>query len=211
MGKSMGARKHTRTHTHTHKYKRQIQAPKQSRNFFIAQILWVFVLSFTSCSEREMLLSNWSLHCERRCFFVLTKSLRYYRCQFVRVKSVKVCSRAPQKKKKDEYSEIKTKNRTSTFVKYTRTNSRLYCGSKHLNGLAIFSWITWTCALMTKVSATVNPSKTLPSSINFFHPQSCSFLQNRCKVSEYFDFFGSLFTTAMVNCAKWLHPGNNLS
>jgi len=49
---------HTYTHTHTHKYKRQIQAPKQSRNFFIAQILWVFVLSFTSCSEREMLLSN---------------------------------------------------------------------------------------------------------------------------------------------------------
>ena len=24
---------------------------------------------------------------------------------------------------------------------------------------------------------------------------------------EYFDFFGSLLTTAMVNCAKWLHPG----
>jgi hypothetical protein len=23
---------------------------------------------------------------------------------------------------------------------------------------------------------------------------------------EYFDFFGSLFTTAIVNCAKWLQP-----
>lgn len=23
---------------------------------------------------------------------------------------------------------------------------------------------------------------------------------------EYFDFFGSLLTTAIVNCAKWLHP-----
>lgn len=102
--------------------------------------------------------------------------------------------------------------------------------------------MTWTWALMTSVSATVNPSSTLDSSMNFFQPQSCSFLQNRCKVSvatgegrlgqglqgapavhgrggsgrgasrrlahspEYFDFFGSLFTTAMVNCAKWLQP-----
>jgi hypothetical protein len=23
---------------------------------------------------------------------------------------------------------------------------------------------------------------------------------------EYFDFLGSLLTTAMVNCEKWLHP-----
>ena len=88
--------------------------------------------------------------------------------------------------------------------------------------------MTCTCALMTSVSDTVKPSKTLESSMNFFHPQSCSFLQNRCRVSaerfrnvdqhwhgflgifwgvpEYLDFLGSLLTTAMVNCAKWLHP-----
>ena len=36
---------------------------------------------------------------------------------------------------------------------------------------------------MTSVSATVNPSSTLDNSMNFFHPQSCSFLQNRCSVS----------------------------
>ena len=59
---------------------------------------------------------------------------------------------------------------------------------------------------MTRVSATVNPSSTLDSSMNFFHPQSCSFLQKRCRVSEYLLFFGSLFTTAIVNCAKWLQP-----
>ena len=52
----------------------------------------------------------------------------------------------------------------------------------------------------------MNPSRTLLSSIDFFHPQSCSFLQNLCSVSLYLDFFGSLFTTAMVNCAKWLQP-----
>ena len=65
---------------------------------------------------------------------------------------------------------------------------------------------TCTWALITRVSATVNPSRTLLSSMNFFHPQSCSFLQNLCSVSLYLDFFGSLFTTAMVNCAKWLQP-----
>jgi hypothetical protein len=43
--------------------------------------------------------------------------------------------------------------------------------------------MTWTCALMTRVSDTVNPSSTLDSSMNFFHPQSCSFLQKRCSVS----------------------------
>ena len=90
----------------------------------------------------------------------------------------------------------------STFVRYTLTSSRLYWGSRHRNGLAGFSWITCTWALITSVSATVNPSRTFESSMNFFHPQSCSFLQNRCRVSEYLDFFGSLFTTAMVNCAK---------
>ena len=43
--------------------------------------------------------------------------------------------------------------------------------------------MTWTCALMTSVLATVKPSSTLESSMNFFQPQSCSFLQNLCKVS----------------------------
>lgn len=43
--------------------------------------------------------------------------------------------------------------------------------------------MTWTCALMTSVSATVKPSNTLLSSMNFFQPQSCSFLQKRCSVS----------------------------
>ena len=43
--------------------------------------------------------------------------------------------------------------------------------------------MTWTWALMTSVLATVKPSSTLDSSINFFQPQSCSFLQKRCRVS----------------------------
>jgi hypothetical protein len=43
--------------------------------------------------------------------------------------------------------------------------------------------MTCTCALITSVSATVKPSSTLDSSMNFFHPQSCSFLQNTCSVS----------------------------
>lgn len=43
--------------------------------------------------------------------------------------------------------------------------------------------ITCTWAFITRVSATVNPSSTFDSSMNFFHPQSCSFLQNRCNVS----------------------------
>ena len=64
---------------------------------------------------------------------------------------------------------------------------------------------------MTSVSATVKPSSTLLNSMNFFQPQSCSFLQKRCSVSEYLLFFGSLLTTAMVNWAKWLHPGRSLS
>ena len=42
--------------------------------------------------------------------------------------------------------------------------------------------------------------RALLSSMNFFHPQSCSFLQKRCSVSLYLDFFGSWLTTAMVNC-----------
>lgn len=96
--------------------------------------------------------------------------------------------------------------------------------------------MTWTWAFIIRVSASINPSNTFDSSMNFFHPQSCSFFQNRCNVSaeftfnqlhrcrnlkkkkthtskpkltnqpEYFDFFGSLFTTAIVNCAKWLQP-----
>lgn len=94
--------------------------------------------------------------------------------------------------------------------------------------------ITWTWALIMRVSASINPSKTFESSINFFQPQSCSFFQNRCSVSaeicncvnknmqrffkihckrpnvvyppEYLDFLGSLFTTAIVNWAKWLQP-----
>jgi hypothetical protein len=43
--------------------------------------------------------------------------------------------------------------------------------------------MTWTCALMTRLSPSVKPSSTLPSSMNFFQPQSCSFLQKRCSVS----------------------------
>ena len=43
--------------------------------------------------------------------------------------------------------------------------------------------ITWTWALMTRVLLTVKPSSTLLSSMNFFQPQSCSFLQKRCSVS----------------------------
>jgi hypothetical protein len=43
--------------------------------------------------------------------------------------------------------------------------------------------MTWTCALMTRVLLTVKPSSTLLSSMNFFQPQSCSFLQKRCSVS----------------------------
>mmetsp|Transcript_78822 Transcript_78822/g.190949 ORF Transcript_78822/g.190949 Transcript_78822/m.190949 type:complete len:291 (-) Transcript_78822:350-1222(-) len=111
-------------------------------------------------------------------------------------------------------SRFSSKNRRqipSTLVRYTRTSSRRYCGSRHRNGRAGFSWITCTCALITSVSATVNPSITFESSMNFFQPQSCSFLQNRWSVSEYLLFFGSLFTTAIVNCAKWLQPGRSLS
>ena len=95
--------------------------------------------------------------------------------------------------------------------------------------------MTWTWALITSVLLTVKPSSTLLSSMNFFQPQSCSFLQKRCRVSaeqpdqslsckctstakglrpfkllllspEYLDFFGSLLTTAMVNCEKWFQP-----
>lgn len=43
--------------------------------------------------------------------------------------------------------------------------------------------MTWTWAFMSRVLLTVNPSRTLLSSINFFQPQSCSFLQNLCNVS----------------------------
>ena len=43
--------------------------------------------------------------------------------------------------------------------------------------------MTWTWALMTRVLLTVKPSSTLLSSMNFFQPQSCSFLQKRCSVS----------------------------
>lgn len=35
-------------------------------------------------------------------------------------------------------------------------------------------------------------------------------MQLQCS-PEYLDFFGSLLTTAMVNCAKWLQPGRNSS
>lgn len=45
--------------------------------------------------------------------------------------------------------------------------------------------MTWTWALMTSVLETVKPSSTLFSSINFFQPQSCSFLQNLCSVSAH--------------------------
>lgn len=34
-----------------------------------------------------------------------------------------------------------------------------------------------------RVSASIKPSNTFESSMNFFQPQSCSFFQNRCKVS----------------------------
>ena len=71
--------------------------------------------------------------------------------------------------------------------------------------------MTCTWALITSVSLTVKPSITLLSSMNFFHPQSCSFLQKRCSVSLYLLFLGSLFTTAIVTCAKWLQPGASLS
>ncbi len=43
--------------------------------------------------------------------------------------------------------------------------------------------MTWTCALMTSVLATVKPSITLLSSMNFFQPQSCSFFEKRWSVS----------------------------
>jgi len=93
---------------------------------------------------------------------------------------------------------------------------------------------TWTWTLMVRTSSTIKPSCNFDSSINFFHPQSCSFFQNRCSVSEmllsvnyscrrqakalgkpdssslnspeYLDFLGSLLITAIVNCAKWFHP-----
>ena len=45
--------------------------------------------------------------------------------------------------------------------------------------------MTWTWALMMSVSSTVKPSSTLLSSMNFFQPQSCSFLQKRCSVSAH--------------------------
>lgn len=59
---------------------------------------------------------------------------------------------------------------------------------------------------LPKVAATTGngaftlPNRTFDSSMNFFHPQSCSFLQKRCSVSLYLDFRGSWFTTAIVNC-----------
>ena len=99
----------------------------------------------------------------------------------------------------------------STLVRYTRTSSRRYWGSKQRKGRLMRSRMTCTCALITRVSDTVKPSSTLESSMNFFQPQSCSFLQKRWRVSEYLLFLGSLFTTAMVNCAKWLQPGSSLS
>jgi len=43
--------------------------------------------------------------------------------------------------------------------------------------------MTCTWAFMTRVLFTVKPSSTLFTSMNFFHPQSCSFLQKRCSVS----------------------------
>ena len=47
------------------------------------------------------------------------------------------------------------------------------------------SRMTCTCALTVRApSGPTNPSATLESSMNFFHPQSCSFLQKRCRVSE---------------------------
>mmetsp|Transcript_10448 Transcript_10448/g.28560 ORF Transcript_10448/g.28560 Transcript_10448/m.28560 type:complete len:216 (-) Transcript_10448:528-1175(-) len=100
------------------------------------------------------------------------------------------------------FSSQNRRQTPSTLVRYTRTSSRRYCGSKQRKGFPGLSRMTCTCALMTRVSATVKPSSTLDSSMNFFQPQSCSFLQKRCSVSEYLDFLGSLLTTAMVNWAK---------
>ena len=99
----------------------------------------------------------------------------------------------------------------STLVRYTRTSSRRYCASRHLKGLALASLMTCTCAFITNVSLTVKPSASLSRDMNFFHPQSCSFLLKRCSVSEYLDFLGSRFTTAIVNCAKCVQPGSSLS
>ena len=63
----------------------------------------------------------------------------------------------------------------------------------------------YTSAARTKASP--QPPRTFDSSMNFFHPQSCSFLQKRCSVSLYLDFRGSWFTTAMVNCRETAAKG----
>lgn len=119
-------------------------------------------------------------------------------------------------------------------LKYINHKKRIGAAVKRSKNKVIVNLITWTWAFIISVSASINPSSTFEISINFFHPQSCSFFQNRCNVSakvskflkyshgyiwkshynskwqtnqpEYFDFLGSLFTTAMVNCAKWLQP-----
>ena len=68
---------------------------------------------------------------------------------------------------------------------------------------------------MTRVLATVKPSSTLDSSMNFFQPQSCSFLQNLCSVSATATaigsrsgrvgyHFGNLATTAARNLLPFL-------
>lgn len=43
--------------------------------------------------------------------------------------------------------------------------------------------MTWTWAMISRTSSTRKPSWIFDSSINFFHPQSCSFFQNLCSVS----------------------------
>lgn len=58
--------------------------------------------------------------------------------------------------------------------------------------------ITWTWALIISVSESRKPSNTFDSSINFFQPQSCSFFQKRCNVSD-------IFATECYHL-KWRQP-----
>lgn len=57
---------------------------------------------------------------------------------------------------------------------------------KRFHHLVNMYLMTWTWAFIMRVSPSLNPSETFESSINFFQPQSCSFFQNRCKVSAGF-------------------------
>jgi hypothetical protein len=81
------------------------------------------------------------------------------------------------------FSSMKRRQMASTLARYTRASSLRYGAARQRNGREGVSRITCTCAFTTRRPAVMKPSLILFSSMNFFQPQSCSFLQNRCSVS----------------------------